>query len=306
MTTNYAIQTFQLSKQFGKRQVVSKLNLAVPKGEIYGFLGPNGAGKTTTIKMLLGLSKPTQGHILLLGKDMKKQRNEILKKVGSLVEYPTYYGHLSGYENLKVITQVLGLNPKRIDEVLRLVRLSKDAHRLAKSYSLGMKQRLGIAASLIAEPELLILDEPTNGLDPAGIQEIRELITQLPKQTGATLFISSHLLFEIEQVATHVGIISQGKLIYQDTLQTLKQQTTSSQVEFVVSSPEKAFNLIKSMGLPATLDQGIITLYQLDQENTAYLIQNLVQHYFSIYEVKRKESSLEDIFIQLTGKGKSL
>jgi ABC-2 type transport system ATP-binding protein len=169
-----------------------------------------------------------------------------------------------------------------------------------------MKQRLGIAASLIAEPELLILDEPTNGLDPAGIQEIRELITQLPKQTGATLFISSHLLFEIEQVATHVGIISQGKLIYQDTLQTLKQQTTSSQVEFVVSSPEKAFNLIKSMGLPATLDQGIITLYQLDQENTAYLIQNLVQHYFSIYEVKRKESSLEDIFIQLTGKGKSL
>ncbi|WP_141522309.1 ABC transporter ATP-binding protein, partial [Bacillus pseudomycoides] len=189
----YIVETEDLTKTYGAVNSVNQLQMQVGKGEIYGFLGPNGAGKTTTIRMLLGLIKPTTGNIKVFNRDLKTNRIDILREVGSLVESPSYYGHLTGHENLEVIRQMLQVPKKNIDEVLRIVRLEKQKDKLVKQYSLGMKQRLGIAMALLGNPKLLILDEPTNGLDPAGIQEIRELIKQLPKQYDMTVVISSHL-----------------------------------------------------------------------------------------------------------------
>ncbi|SDD01385.1 ABC transporter [Melghirimyces thermohalophilus] len=178
--TKFLVETHHLTKQYKGRFSVNHLDLRIAQGEVYGFLGPNGAGKTTTIKMLLGLVKPTKGSVQIFGEDIAENRKEILRKTGSLVESPTYYGHLSGYDNLQMIARFLGLSDQKVEEVLQLVRLSDAADQPVKSYSLGMKQRLGIAAALIGDPQHLILDEPTNGLDPAGIREIRELITRLP------------------------------------------------------------------------------------------------------------------------------
>lgn len=223
--TDYAIDTHQLTRRFGQRETVKRIDLKVPKREIYGFLGPNGAGKTTTIRMLLGLIRASSGDIRILGKDLNKNRMEILKDVGSLVESPSYYAHLSGYKNLKIVTLMHGIPESRINEVLQWVRLEQAAHRPVKGYSLGMKQRLGIAMALITKPKLLILDEPTNGLDPSGIQEIRELITRLPRDFDITVLLSSHLLSEIEQVATYVGIINHGELIFQGPLQELTERS---------------------------------------------------------------------------------
>ncbi len=215
----YIVQTQNLSKSFGKEQAVSNLNLQIRKGEIYGFLGPNGAGKTTTIRMLLGLMKPSSGTIKIFEKNITKDRIQILAKIGSLVENPSYYPHLTAYENLEALRKILGVSKTRIDEVLEIVRLKEVAHKKVKGFSLGMKQRLGIAASLLHSPELLILDEPTNGLDPSGIIEIRNLIKRLPEEYGMTIIISSHLLSEIDQMATQVGIVSKGKLIFQDSIE---------------------------------------------------------------------------------------
>lgn len=218
------VLTKNLTKKFRKQTSVSGLELRIEKGQIYGFLGPNGAGKTTTIRMLLGLIKPTEGDIHLFGRDIRKNRMQILQRIGSLVESPSYYGNLTGRENLEVIRRVRDLSEARIAEALEIVRLSKAADRLAKEYSLGMKQRLGIAAALMSKPDLLVLDEPTNGLDPAGIHEIRELIKELPDKYGMTVLVSSHLLSEIDQMATQVGIIMNGKLIFQDDIEALRKK----------------------------------------------------------------------------------
>jgi len=215
----FIVQTQNLSKYFGKEQAVSNINLQIRKGEIYGFLGPNGAGKTTTIRMLLGLMKPSSGTIKIFQKDIAKDRIQILANVGSLVENPSYYPHLTAYENLEALRKILGVPKSRIDEVLQIVRLKEVANKKVKGFSLGMKQRLGIAAALLHNPELLILDEPTNGLDPSGIIEIRNLIKRLPKEYGMTIIISSHLLSEIDQMATQVGIVSKGTLIFQDSIE---------------------------------------------------------------------------------------
>lgn len=220
----YIVETEDLTKTYGAVNSVNQLQMQVGKGEIYGFLGPNGAGKTTTIRMLLGLIKPTTGNIKVFNRDLKTNRIDILREVGSLVESPSYYGHLTGHENLEVIRQMLQVPKKNIDEVLRIVRLEKQKDKLVKQYSLGMKQRLGIAMALLGNPKLLILDEPTNGLDPAGIQEIRELIKQLPKQYDMTVVISSHLLNEMDQIATQVGIINSGQLIFQDKIEVLRKK----------------------------------------------------------------------------------
>lgn len=305
MVTEMIIQTHQLTKQYGKRYSVRDLDLRVAKGEVYGFLGPNGAGKTTTIKMLLGLVKPTRGSVQIFGRDVAEDRKNILRHVGALVESPTYYGHLSGYENLKIIAQVLGLPRKNIEEALHLVRLTHDADRQVKSYSLGMKQRLGIAAALIGNPKLLILDEPTNGLDPAGIREIRELIKRLAEERGVTILISSHLLSEIEQTATSVGIIFQGRLIFQDTLQALKQRA-KGRLEFEVSNPEVAKHHLEQLGWNPYLDGDRICFHTMPREKVARLVETLVHGRFSVYGMNKINQSLENIFIELTGKEQSL
>lgn len=226
------IKTNSLTKKYGEQVCVNNLNMSVPENRIYGFLGPNGAGKSTTLKMLLGLVSPTKGEIDIFGRRVNsKNRIDILRNVGSLIESPSYYGHLTARENLKIFAALLDVPKANIDKVLDIVRLSNQQSKKASKFSLGMKQRLGLASALLSFPKLLILDEPTNGLDPAGIQEIRELIKSLPKQYGMTVIVSSHLLAEIDQMAEDVGIIANGKLMYQGELNKLHEIDTSKSLE---------------------------------------------------------------------------
>jgi ABC-type multidrug transport system ATPase subunit len=296
------IQTKNLTKKYRGRAAVNGLNLEIAKGDIYGFLGPNGAGKTTTIRMLLGLIQPTEGTIRVFGQDLRKDKLDILRRIGSLVEYPSYYGHLNAIDNLEAIRRILGAPKSRIDEVLDIVSLSKEAHRPVKGYSLGMKQRLGIAASLLGNPELLILDEPTNGLDPSGIQEIRELIKSLPGQHGITVLISSHLLGEIEQMANTVGIISQGEMVFQNTIQNLLLQSIHD-MELVVTEPESALWLARDLGAVGTLQGGTLTFPGMQDPQVALLVKRLVENGHEIYRVEQKKKSLENIFMQVIGEG---
>jgi len=301
----YIIKTRNLTKKHGKVNSVNSLNLEVPEGSIYGFLGPNGAGKTTTIKMLLGLIKPSKGEIEIFNRDLLQNRSSILSKVGSLVESPSYYGHLSGYKNLEVIATMLDMKKSRIDEVLRLVRLTKEAHKPVKHYSLGMKQRLGIASALIGEPKLLILDEPTNGLDPSGIQEIRELIIEMPKKFGITVMVSSHLLSEIDAMATHVGIINEGKLVFQDKLDVLQNQN-KSQLYLEVGNSESAYSQLRNQGWEVENKSNGLLVNSISPADIAKIVESLVLEKNLIYKVNEHKSSLEDIFLNLTRKRESL
>jgi len=295
----YIVQTTKLTKEFKKEIAVSNLDLKIPKGEIYGFLGSNGAGKTTTIRMLLGLMRPTSGSVKLFDKDLESNRKYILRRVGSLVENPSYYPHLTAYENLEAIRKILNVSKQRIDLVLQLVSLQDTANKKVKSFSLGMKQRLGIAASLLHEPELLILDEPTNGLDPSGIIEMRRLIQDLSKKYGITVIISSHLLSEIDQIATQVGIISKGKMIFQDSIEKMRTYAKKN-VLFKVNDSKTAWKTLLANGQNVDLIEDRISLYVDDDEQVAMIINYLVQQGFSIYRVEEKRQSLENIFLEMT------
>lgn len=229
---NEIIRTDGLTKKYGDFYSVKNLDMSVRENTIYGFLGPNGAGKSTTLKMLLGLAHPTKGEIEIFGKRFtEKSRLSILKEVGSLIESPSYYGHLTARENLKIYSTILNLPDKNIDEVLRIVRLDRQAGKKTSQYSLGMKQRLGLASALLSFPKLLILDEPTNGLDPAGIQEMRELIRSLPQKYGMTVIVSSHLLSEVDRIVDDIGIIANGKMMYQGALDKLHEMDNSKSLE---------------------------------------------------------------------------
>lgn len=295
----YIVQTENLSKSFGKEQAVSNINLKIRKGEIYGFLGPNGAGKTTTIRMLLGLMKPSSGNIKIFQKDLMKERMNILAKVGSLVENPSYYPHLTAYENLEALRKILGVPKSRIDEVLEIVRLKDAADKKVKGFSLGMKQRLGIAASLLNNPELLILDEPTNGLDPSGIIEIRNLIKRLPEEYGMTIIISSHLLSEIDQMATQVGIVTKGKMIFQDSIEAMRR-FAQPKVVIKVSDGEKGWRSLVANGMKAEHKDDLILFDECSDEKVAHIVQILVQEGVSVYRVEEEKRSLEEIFLQMT------
>ncbi len=226
------VRTDGLTKIYGNSPVVTDLCMTVTEGSIYGFLGPNGAGKSTTLKMLLGLVRPTRGEISLFGRRVTdKNRIRILREVGSLIESPSYYGNLTARENLKLIATVLDLPDKNIDEVLRIVRMENQQKKRVSQFSLGMKQRLGLASALLSFPKLLILDEPTNGLDPAGIQEMRSLILSLPRRYNMTVIVSSHLLSEIDQLVDDVGIIANGKMMYQGPLGLLHGMDRSKSLE---------------------------------------------------------------------------
>ena len=220
---NYILETINLSKKSGNTYRVKELSMKVPVGSVYCFLGPNGAGKSTTLKMILGLIHPDLGEIKVFNQKLNSSNKlSILGQTGSLIENPGGYGHLTGLENMQIIQKLKGVNEDEIERSLKTVRLFEQRDKKLKNYSLGMKQRLGIAMALLGGPKLLILDEPTNGLDPAGIHEIRELISSLPKERGITVIISSHLLSEVEQMADYVGIINQGKMLYQGTLAELE------------------------------------------------------------------------------------
>ena len=216
------IETKNLTKSYTDFTAVSGINLHIPKGAVYGFLGPNGAGKSTTMKMFLGLTKPSGGSFTIDGKKYPENRVQILKEIGSFIEAPAFYGNLSGEENLEIIRKILGLPKSSVAEALEIVGLTQFKKRLAKKYSLGMKQRLGLAGALIGKPPILILDEPTNGLDPVGIHEIRTLIRSLPEKFDCTVLVSSHLLSEIELMADTIGILNHGHLLFEGTLDQLK------------------------------------------------------------------------------------
>ncbi|QOS76506.1 ABC transporter ATP-binding protein [Paenibacillus sp. JNUCC31] len=305
MNTSPIVETHNLSKSYGGTNRVHQVNLAVETGQIFGFLGPNGAGKTTTLKMLLGLIKPTEGTVKVFGKDLNKHRPSILNQTGSLIESPSYYGHLTGLENMKVMQRLRNVPTKNIDEALKIVRLENQKHKQADQYSLGMKQRLGIAMALLAFPSLLILDEPTNGLDPAGIGEIRELIKSLPSQYGITVLLSSHLLSEIEQIATSVGIISDGKLLFQGTMQSL-QANNKATIRFQTTDPARAEKILLTQGYMPKIQGKQLVFDYLRDEDVSRMNKVLVEHDIPVIRIEEHKKSLEDIFLDLTGKERSL
>lgn len=294
------IATENLSKEYDGVYRVQDLDIRVKEGDIYGFLGPNGAGKSTTMKMLLGLVKPTSGTIEIMGKLFnEKNRKGILQSVGSLIEAPSYYGHLTGHENMELIRRLLDLPQKNIDEAIHIVRLENQMNKKVKNYSLGMKQRLGIAMALARKPKLLILDEPTNGLDPAGIEEIRELIKTLPSKYGMTVMISSHILSEIDQMATIIGIINQGSLIFQERMSVLDEQR-KPQILLKTSDDDTAYRFLAKLNPQRTLNG--LQLGALTDEQTGAVVRELCSNNLSVYRMEEHRESLEDIFLTLTGK----
>ena len=307
MAYSSIISTSHLSKKYGSVLRVSDLDLRVPEGCIYGFLGPNGAGKSTTLKMILGLVRPTAGDIAVFGEPMmRRNRLAILKQVGSLIESPSYYGHLSGEENLRIVQTMRGVPGKNIREVLEIVRLTDAKDKRAAHYSLGMKQRLGLAAALLGYPRLLILDEPTNGLDPAGIQEMRELIKELPQRFGMTVVVSSHLLAEIDQMADHVGIIREGELVFQDSLTALHSRS-KHHLALRTTDNLHAQAILRERRLHVSEgEDGYLVLPLLNDDTTAALAELLVTQSIGVLRLEERQKSLEDIFLELTGKGASL
>lgn len=296
------IETHALTKQYKKQRVVSELDLAVPEGCIYGFLGPNGAGKSTTMKMILGLVKPTGGQIRVLGQNADaKNRIALLRSTGSLIESPAFYGHLTGRENLSLIADLKQTGKKEVDEVLRTVRLTDAQDKKASQYSLGMKQRLGFAAALLGHPRLLLLDEPTNGLDPAGIQEMRELIRRLCEQHGITVFVSSHLLSEIDQMANHVGIINHGVLIFQDRLSALHEHSRARML-LHTTDDETALRILKQGALPCAAAHGRLYLNTGKEADILRAGTLLFSNGLGILSLAEEQRHLEDIFLELTGR----
>lgn len=307
MAATSIIETYHLSKKYGGALRVNDLSLRVPEGCIYGFLGPNGAGKSTTLKMILGLVRPTGGDISVFGTSLtRRHRLSILKQVGSLIESPSYYGHLTGEENLRIVQTMRGVSAQNIQEVLEIVRLSDQKNKRVAHYSLGMKQRLGLAAALLGYPRLLILDEPTNGLDPAGIQEMRELIKELPQRFGMTVLVSSHLLSEIDQMADRVGIIREGELVFQDSLAALHSRS-KHHLALRTTDNARAQRLLQARHLHVSDEgEGYLMLPLLNDDTTAALVQVLAESGVGLLRLEERQKSLEDIFLELTGKAVSL
>lgn len=300
------ITTTSLCKEYSKVMRVKDLDIAVQEGSIYGFLGPNGAGKSTTLKMILGLTKPSSGSIKVFDKEVnQKNRLSILKDVGSLIESPSYYGHLTGKENLRIVQTLKGVPEKDIDRVLQIVRLENQQSKKVNQYSLGMKQRLGLACALLGKPRLLILDEPTNGLDPAGIQEMRELITSLPKQFGMTVMVSSHLLSEIDQLANTVGIINNGELVFQDSLATLHKKSQHT-IAIRTLDNAAAVKMLETQGIYCNPTGDYLLLPDLDDDSLSQYTSQLCKNNIGVVRIESRQKSLETIFLEITGTAVSL
>ena len=305
---SYILQTSHLSKTIDGKQLVTDVNIHVEKGEVYGFLGPNGAGKTTVMKMLTNLWKPTSGTVALFGKALEKTSYEVLKRMGSIIEFPTFYDHMSGKDNLQLHCEYMGYyNKGSVEEALQMLGLSDAADKPAGSYSLGMKQRLGIARAILCKPELVILDEPTNGLDPAGMKQIRDLFRMLCTEYGMTLMISSHLLPEIESIADTVGVIHHGKMMKEISMKEIAE-TNTAYIELAVEDTKKAayvlaekmqlsnFKIVNDSGI-RIYEQGVTT-----QKISRELMANDVE----IASISQHTETLEDYFLKITSEvGKS-
>lgn len=300
MDNSAIIKTTALSYHYpGQARTLSEINLHVERGSIYGFLGPNGSGKTTTLSLLLGLLRNQQGSIEIFGQHLHANRIGILKKIGSLIESPSLYGHLTARENLEVYRTVYETSKARVEEVLNTVGLGNTGKKTVKRFSLGMKQRLSIALALLPAPELLILDEPANGLDPAGIIELRELIKKLNKEHGMTILISSHLLAEVEKMVSHVGIISKGKMIFQGSLPDLHLfQQKGSRVFINTSDNQIAYNILHDHS-PQRDDEMLSVAFH-DLKQVADINRRLTRQGLDVYLLHPKRTDLEQLFIDLT------
>jgi lantibiotic transport system ATP-binding protein len=285
-------------KSFGSVRAVRGLILTVPPRCVYGFLGPNGAGKSTTIRMILGLLRPDTGDIRLFGQALRHTRQQALSRIGALVESPSLYPHLTGRENLEVHRLLLDTSRRAVDEALEIVDLTRAAGQFVRGYSSGMKQRLGLASALLGQPELLVLDEPTNALDPAGIHEIRTLVKELPARSRTTVFLSSHLLADVEQVATHVAIIAEGLLKFQGTVGELRSQSRPW-IIVEVDRPDLAAHVLSAAGVGVWRDGATLRLAQ-DSTGAAEINRLLVTSSIAVSHLATEYPTLEDIFLKLT------
>jgi len=298
--TQFPIETRDLTKTFDSRTAVDRLSLQVQPGDVFGFLGQNGAGKSTTIRMLLGLVKPSSGHVSLLGHDLPRHREQALRKVGAIVDAPAFYDNLTGLENLRIFSSLTGhVAPHRYRETLRWVNLSGRENDNVRVYSHGMRQRLGLAQALLPEPKLLVLDEPTDGLDPQGIREIRQLLVDLAQQHGLTIFLSSHLLHEVERICNRIAIIDQGRLLYQGTVQSLLE--ADLQFKIRTDRTEQAFQFLsEGLKLPVFKNGNDHLYLKVPEADIAAVNRSLVGQGFQVFEISRHASSLEDIYLRLT------
>ena len=300
LMTQVVLQTEQLSKKYRRRVVVDRLTLTVERGDIFGFLGQNGAGKSTTIRMALGLVRPTSGRVSVLGHDMSRQPLRALKSVGAIIEAPAFYENFSGHQNLRMLAAMSGgAERQRIEMVLEIVGLRERAHDPVRVYSHGMRQRLGIAQALLPNPEFVILDEPTDGLDPQGLSEVRELIQRLRDELGLTVMLSSHLLHEVEQICNRVAIIEEGRLLYQGSVEDLIAK--DNWIKLRVDRITEAFELLSrdpSLCLSRNGDESLHV--KMADEQIPLVNALLVEHGFSVSEISPQRESLEQVFLRLT------
>ncbi|MDF2947146.1 MAG: transporter related [Bacillales bacterium] len=305
MSSEPIISLVNVTKKIGKATIIDDLTFDVPQGEIFGFLGPNGAGKTTTIRMIVGLMSITKGKILIKGKNIKSEFEQAIRHVGAIVESPEMYKYLTGYQNLVHYARMVeGVSKERIDEVVSLVKLENRIHDKVSKYSLGMRQRLGVAQALLHRPSLLILDEPTNGLDPAGIRELRDYLRHLTRTEGITVIVSSHLLSEMELMCDRVAILQRGKLINVMPIQQFIQGNDQSQSYLIQATPpEQALSVVRQIdgiqGVNLTQD-GLLEV-NADKELIPDILEELMKNHIRIYSVQLVSQSLEDRFLEITG-----
>lgn len=297
----FILQTNHLTKTIGGKELVTDVNIHIKKGEIYGFLGPNGAGKTTVMKMLTNLWKPTDGSIEIFGEILTPQSYEVLKRMGSIIEFPTFYDHMTGYDNLKLHCEYMGYyNHGSVENALDMLDLTNAANKPVKNYSLGMKERLGIARAILCKPELLILDEPTNGLDPAGMKQIRDLLKTLCTEYGITIMISSHILSEIESIADTVGVINHGMMMKEISMKAIEQMSLAY-IELTVLDTKKAsFVLSEKLELSnfKIIEDGKIRIYDT-RVSTQELSKVLALNDVEVIALGRKAETLEDYFLKI-------
>ena len=302
----YILQTNNLTKTIGGKDLVKNVNLHIKKGEIYGFLGPNGAGKTTVMKMITNLWKPTGGNIEIFGETLTPQSYEVLKRMGSIIEFPTFYNHMTGYENLRLHCEYMGYyKHDSIENALDMLDLTDAAQKPVKNYSLGMKERLGIARAILCKPELLILDEPTNGLDPAGMKQIRDLLKTLCEEYGITIMVSSHILSEIESIADTIGVINHGMMINEIGMKEIEKMSLAY-IELTVANPKKAaYVLSEKLGLSnfKIIENNKIRIY--DQHiSTQELSKAMALNDVEVTALGKQSETLEDYFLKMTAEVK--
>ena len=301
----FILQTNRLSKKIGSKMLVTDVDIHIRKGEIYGFLGPNGAGKTTVMKMITNLWKPASGTIELFGERLTPKSYDVLKRMGSIIEFPVFYDHMTGRENLQLHCEYMGYyNTGSVENAMQMLNLTDAADQPVRNYSLGMKERLGIARAVMCKPELLILDEPTNGLDPAGMKQIRDLLKMLSSEYGITIMISSHILSEVESIADTVGIIHHGRMMKEIRMQDI-EETNLNYVEISVTDGNKAAYVLAEMLKLHNFkefDNGKIRIYD-HSVSTQQLTKTLALNDVEVMGIGKKAETLEDYFLKLTGEG---